>query len=129
MEKEGIELFIGSKVYWFIGLALLFFIRNIIEGMVAGILVFLGGDYNTDDVVFVDARPGRIIRVGVYKTVFFLYDITNDPYTGEGRVSGGTKLVILNGSLHSHKIEKPLQSLDLGRYNKAPKKFERRNGG
>ena len=72
MEKEGLELFIGSQVYWFVGLALLFFIRNIIEGMIAGLLIFLGGDYNSDDVVYVDGLPGRIIRVGLYKTVFFL---------------------------------------------------------
>ena len=129
MEKEGIELLIGSQIYWFFGLAFLFFIRNLIEGMVAGILVFFGKDYNSDDVVYVDGLPGRIIRVGLYKTVFFLYDISNDPYTGEGRVSGGTKLVILNSALHDHKIEKPLQNLDLGRYKIEPRKFDRRNGG
>ena len=129
MEKEGIELLIGSQIYWFFGLAFLFFIRNLIEGMVAGILGFFGKDYNSDDVVYVDGLPGRIIRVGLYKTVFFLYDISNDPYTGEGRVSGGTKLVILNSALHDHKIEKPLQNLDLGRYKIEPRKFDRRNGG
>ena len=129
MEKEGIELLIGSQIYWLIGLAFLFFIRNLIEGMVAGVLVFFGKDYNSDDVVYVDGLPGRIIRVGLYKTVFFLYDISNDPYTGEGHVSGGTKLVILNSALHDHKIEKPLQNLDLGRYKIEPRKFDRRNGG
>ena len=126
MEKEGLELFIGAQVYWFVGLALLFFIRNIIEGMIAGLLIFLGGDYNSDDVVYVDGLPGRIIRVGLYKTVFFLYDITNDPYTGEARVSGGTKMVIQNSALQDHKIEKPLQNLDLTRYKKSPRKLDRR---
>ena len=126
MEIEGLELFIGSQVYWFVGLALLFFIRNIIEGMIAGLLIFLGGDYNSDDVVYVDGLPGRIIRVGLYKTVFFLYDITNDPYTGEARVSGGTKMVIQNSALQDHKIEKPLQNLDLTRYKKSPRKLDRR---
>ncbi len=129
MEKEGLELFIGSQVYWFVGLALLFFIRNIIEGMIAGLLIFLGGDYNSDDVVYVDGLPGRIIRVGLYKTVFFLYDISNDPYTGDARVSGGTKLVILNSALHDHKIEKPLQNLDLNRYKKSPRRLDRRFSG
>ena len=129
MEKEGIELLIGSQIYWLVGLAVLFFIRNLIEGMVAGILVFFGGDYNSDDVVYVDGLPGRIIRVGLYKTVFFLYDISNDPYTGDARVSGGTKLVILNRALHDHKIEKPLQNLDLARYKKSPRKLDRRSDG
>ena len=129
MEKEGIELLIGSQVYWLIGLAFLFFIRNLIEGMVAGILVFFGGDYNSDDVVYVDGLPGRIIRVGLYKTVFFLYDISNDPYTGDARVSGGTKLVILNSALHDHKREKPWQNLDLARYKKSPRKLNRRSDG
>ena len=72
MEKEGIELLIGSQVYWLIGLAFLFFIRNLIEGMVAGILVFFGGDYNSDDVVYVDGLPGRIIRVGLYLSLIHI---------------------------------------------------------
>ena len=57
---------------------------------------------------------------------FFLYDITNDPYTGEARVSGGTKMVIQNSALQDHKIEKPLQNLDLTRYKKSPRKLDRR---
>ena len=121
-------MLIGSQVYWLIGLAFLFLVRNIIEGIIAGFLVFFGKDYNSDDVVYVDGRPGRIIRVGLYKTVFFLYDITNDPYTGMARVNGGTKLVIQNNALKNMKIEKPLQNLDLTRYKKEPGKMERRNG-
>jgi len=92
-------------------------------------MVFFGGDYNSDDVVYVDGLPGRIIRVGIYKTVFFLYDISNDPYTGMAQVTGGTKLVIQNSSLTNMKIEKPLQNLDLSRYTKEPQKKERRNNG
>ena len=92
-------------------------------------MVFFGNDYNSDDVVYVDGLPGRIIRVGIYKTVFFLYDISNDPYTGIAQVTGGTKLVVQNSSLKDMKIEKPLQNLDLIRYMKGSQKKERRDNG
>ena len=79
--------------------------------MAASIFVFIGGDYRTDDVVFVDGKPGRIIRVGFIKTVFFIYDVH------EGKIVGGSKLVVQNEWLGKLKIEKPLQQLDLTRFN------------
>ena len=74
-------------------------------------LLFLGNDYNEDDVVEIDGSPGRIIRVGIWKTVFFIYHIVN------GRIVGGSKLVVANSKLKDLKIEKPLPSLDLSKYN------------
>ena len=61
--------------------------------------------------VYVDGKPGRIIRVGITKTVFFIYDVI------DGQVVGGSKLVIQNEYLGKLKIEKPLCQLDLTRYN------------
>tara|TARA_Y100001951_G_C11252825_1_gene247534 strand:- start:428 stop:817 length:390 start_codon:yes stop_codon:yes gene_type:complete len=126
MDQVAIESFIGREVYWLIGFALLFLVRNIVEGAISGILVFVGNDYNSDDVIYINGRPGRIIRVGLYKTVFFLYDVKNDPYTGDAQVIGGTKVVVQNDKLSSLKIEKPLQNIDLERYKQDPTKMERR---
>ena len=128
-DQTSVDRLIGEQIYWFIGIALLFLIRNIIESIIAGLMVFFGNDYNSDDVVYVDGLPGRIIRVGIYKTVFFLYDISNDAYTGKAQVTGGTKLVVQNSSLKDMKIEKPLQNLDLIRYMKESQKKERRDNG
>jgi hypothetical protein len=75
-------------------------------------MVFLGNDYNEDDVVTVDGEPGRIVRVSMWKTVFFIYHIVG------GKIVGGSKLVVANSKLKDLKIEKPLANLDLTKYEK-----------
>ena len=92
------------------GVALLLF-QNTIREAVDGIMIFLGNDYNEDDVVEVDGAPGRIVRVGMWKTVFFIYHVVN------GKVVGGSKLVVANSKLKDLKIEKPLPNLDLSKYD------------
>ena len=102
---------IGDYGWLFLaGLAVLLF-QSSIKKLAASIFVFVGSDYKTDDVVFVDGKPGRIIRVGFIKTVFFIYDVH------EGKIVGGSKLVVQNEWLGKLKIEKPLQQLDLTRFN------------
>jgi hypothetical protein len=127
--EEQISNYIGGQVWWITGLALLFLVRNLIESAIQGILVFIGSDYDTDDVVFLDGEPARIIRVGIYKSVFFVYDIKKDIYTGKAFVNGGSKRVIQNAVLATAKIDKPLQSIDLSLYDKPEKDPNcRRNG-
>ena len=97
---------------FFTGILLLLF-NNTIQEAVDGIMLFLGNDYNEDDVVEVDGAPGRIIRVGIWKTVFFIYHVR------DGKIVGGSKLVIQNSKLKDLKIEKPLPNLDLSKYQKS----------
>jgi hypothetical protein len=52
------------------------------------------------------------VRVGMWKTVFFIYHVL------DGRVVGGSKLVVANSKLKDLKIEKPLPNLDLSKYGK-----------
>ena len=94
---------------FFTGILLLLF-NNTIQEAVDGIMLFLGNDYNEDDVVEVDGEPGRIIRVGIWKTVFFIYHVV------DGKIVGGSKLVVQNSKLKDLKIEKPLPNLDLTKY-------------
>ena len=102
---------IGDYGWLFVaGLVILLF-QSSIKKLAASLFVFVGGDYKTDDVVFVDGKPARIIRVGFVKTVFFIYDVH------EGKIVGGSKLVLQNEWLAKLKIEKPLQQLDLTRFN------------
>ena len=102
----------GKYTWLFIAglIALLF--KSSIEKLASALFVFIGSDYKEDDVVFVDGKPGRIIRVGFTKTVFFIYDVV------DGKVVGGSKLVIQNERLASLNIEKPLAQLDLSRFKK-----------
>ena len=102
---------LGDYGWMFIaGISVLMF-QSSLKKLAAGLFVFWGNDYKTDDTVYVDGKPGRIIRVGMTKTVFFIYDVI------DGQVIGGSKLVIQNEYLGKLKIEKPLCQLDLTRYN------------
>ena len=92
-----------------VAFALLLF-KSSIENGVAGLQVFFGSDYDEDDVVIVDNRPGRIARVGLTKTVFYLYTYR------EGVPVGGTKLAVPNIALKTMKIEKPLENLESADY-------------
>ena len=107
---EELKLIINEYSWLLVtGIALLLF-NNTITELVDGIMIFLGNDYNEDDVVEVDGSPGRIVRVGMWKTVFFIYHIVN------GKIVGGSKLVVANSKLKDLKIEKPLPNLDLSKY-------------
>ena len=86
--------------------------KSSIEKLAAALFMFVGNDYKEDDVVYVDGKPGRIVRVGLTKTVFFIYDVV------DGKVLGGSKLVVQNERLASLNIEKPLANLDLSRFKK-----------
>ena len=66
--ETSMESLIGEYGWLFlVGIATLLF-QSTIQEAVDGIMVFLGNDYNEDDVVEVDGDPGRIVRVGLWKT-------------------------------------------------------------
>ena len=110
---EELKALINEYSWLFLTGILLLLFNNTIQEAVDGIMLFLGNDYNEDDVVEVDGAPGRIIRVGIWKTVFFIYHVI------DGKIVGGSKLVIQNSKLKDFKIEKPLPNLDLSKYQKS----------
>ena len=83
-------------------------------------MVFIGSDYDEDDVIELDGKPGRIVRVGIWSTVFFIYHIV------DGNIVSGDKLVVQNDKLKDMKISKPLPELDLRKYQKNGKTWKRR---
>ena len=108
--QSQVSLLIGKYGWLFIVGVLTLLFRSTIEKFVAGFIIFQGNDYNEDDVVEVDGKPGRIVRVGVWSTTFFTYDVR------DGIIVGGNKLVVQNDKLKDIKIEKPLPLLDLSKY-------------
>ena len=108
--QNQVSLLLGKYGWLFLVGALTLLFRGTIEKLVSGLFVFMGNDYNEDDVVEVDGKPGRIVRCGIWSTTFFTYDIV------EGVIVGGAKLVIQNDKLKDIKIEKPLPLLDLSKY-------------
>jgi len=116
-EQSGVANLV-SEYSWIaiIAFALLLF-KSSIENGVAGLQVFFGTDYDEDDVVIVDGRPGRIARVGLTKTVFYLTSYR------DGVAVGGTKLAVPNTALKDMRIEKPLENLeseDYWRWSEGP---------
>ena len=110
-QMQGMVSELLGKYGWLflVGVLTLLF-RSTIEKLVAGLMIFMGNDYNEDDVVEVDGKPGRIVRCGIWSTTFFTYDVR------EGIIVGGSKLVVQNDKLKDLKIEKPLPLLDLSKY-------------
>ena len=122
MEKETIEGLIGLYG-WMILAGFLFLIgRKTIESTIEAIKVFMGNDLNTDDVIIFDDRPARVVRVGVWKTVLFVYEIGSA--NGKPFIKGGNKVAIQNDKLKDHMIEKPLQMLDLKKWDNSKDKNE-----
>ena len=110
--QSNISVLLGEYGWMFLaGLAVLFF-KTTIESTIAGLIIFIGNDYNNDDIVILDGRPGRIVRVSMWKTTFYLYSIQKDP-NGKKFVASGTKLIVENDKLKDLKIEKPLDNFDL----------------
>ena len=108
--QEQVTGMIGKYGWMFLAGAAVLLFRTTIETSVAGFMVFMGNDYNEDDVVEVDGKPSRIVRVGMWSTTFFTYDVR------DGIIVGGSKLVVQNDKLKDLKIEKPLPNLDLSKY-------------
>ena len=120
MDAQSIESLIGEYGWMFI-LAFLFLIgRNTIESLIESIKVFAGNDLNTDDVIIFDGRPARVVRVGIWKTILFVYEVgcaNKKPF-----IKGGNKVAIQNSMLKEHLIEKPLPMLDLKKWDDCKEK-------
>ena len=110
--QDNISVLLGEYGWMFLAALVVLFFKTTIESVLAGLLIFVGDDYNNDDIIILDGRPGRIVRVSMWKTVFYLYTIKEDS-DGKKFVSGGTKLVVENNELKGLKIEKPLDNFDL----------------
>ena len=106
-QAEGV---LGYIMYFILSGVVLLLAKSTIESLVESIKVFWGKDLNTDDVVILNGRPARVVRVGMWKTTFFIYHVVR------GQIVGGSKLVVANSKLKDLKIEKPLPNLDLSKY-------------
>jgi len=72
-----------------------FLFKESILNALQGIMVFIGNDFNNDDIIYISGREARIVRVGFRKTVFYMSD-------------RGTKMVVPNEKLKVLTLEKTL---------------------
>tara|TARA_Y100000593_G_C4281406_1_gene322979 strand:- start:705 stop:1073 length:369 start_codon:yes stop_codon:yes gene_type:complete len=117
--EQQIETLIG-QYGWLIISAFIFLIgRSTIESAISGLKIFLGDDLNTDDVIIIningESRPARVVRVGLWKTILFVYEV--GCADGKAYVKGGNKVAIQNDTLKDYIIEKPLPMLDLKKWD------------
>ena len=110
--QSNISVLLGEYGWMFLAALAVLFFKTTIESTIAGLIIFIGNDYNNDDIIILDGRPGRIVRVSMWKTTFYLYSIQKDP-NGKKFVASGTKLIVENDKLKDLKIEKPLDNFDL----------------
>ena len=110
--QSNISVLLGEYGWMFLAALVILFFKTTIESVLAGLLVFVGNDYNNDDIIILDGRPGRIVRVSMWKTTFYLYTIKKDA-DGQMIISGGNKLIVENDKLKDLKLEKPLGNFDL----------------
>ena len=86
----------GEYFWWFVGAAVIFFFKGMMENFVSGLTFLFGNDYNVDDEVWIGGTDrARIVRQSLTKTVFYLYE-------------NNRRLVIPNKQLHGLRCEKVL---------------------
>ena len=112
--QSNVSGLLGEYGWMFLAALAILFFKTTIETLIAGLLVFVGNDYNNDDIIILDGRPGRIVRVSMWKTTFYLYNVKTSS-DDKKFVSGGTKMSVENDKLKDLKIEKPLDSVDIER--------------
>ena len=109
--QSNISVLLGEYGWMFLAAIAILFFKTTIESTIAGLIIFIGNDYNNDDIIILDGRPGRIVRVSMWKTTFYLYNIQES--NGKKHIASGTKLIVENDKLKDMKIEKPLDNFDL----------------
>ena len=75
LQRIAEELF--GKVAWLaVGYLAVSIFKGLILNVYEGLMVFIGNDFNADDIVYLgpEERPARIVRMGVRKTVFYMKD-------------------------------------------------------
>lgn len=104
----------------------LLFLKSSIENLLAGLVIFIGSDYQENATCWIQIngtrRPARIAQMGMLSTTFYLYDVIEDD-EGNASISGGTLMKLPNSELKSLRIERPLDMLPF------PPSGDRRSSG
>jgi len=96
-----LEALFGQLVWVAFAYLAISIFKGLILNVYEGLMVWLGNDFNSDDVVYLgsDERPARIVRMGVRKTVFYMKDSQGD---------WSIKMVVPNERLKTMVIKKSL---------------------
>ena len=68
--QQQVSYFIGKWGWMALAAFSVMMFRSTLEGILESLKIFLGNDLNTDDVVHLNEKPARVVRVGIFKTIF-----------------------------------------------------------
>lgn len=70
-----IQQYFGEWGLWIITGLIILALRDTMSQTWQGLKFMMGNDFNNDDIVWINGnRKARIVRQGIYKTTFYLYD-------------------------------------------------------
>jgi len=99
IDKQKVEGFLENLIGeygWLLLIAVITIMaKDMIMNFAQGILVFMGNNFNNDDIIYISGRQARIVRVGIRNTVFYMTDRK-------------TKMLVPNEQLKQLTIEKTL---------------------
>jgi len=73
--NEFINTYFGEWGAWVIGALVALAVKDSIGQFWSGFRFLLGSDFDVDDIVYINGiKKARIVRQGIYKTTFYLYD-------------------------------------------------------
>ena len=99
--EEAAQSFIGKQGWLFVaGIAAIMF-NGLISSSAKGLSIWFSRQYQADDVVILNGRKARIVRVGMSETVFYFGD-------------SSTKLTVPNESVKGLGIEKEIKPMSMG---------------
>lgn len=73
--NELINQYFGEWGAWVIGALVALAAKDTVSQFWSGFRFLLGSDFDVDDIVYINGtKKARIVRQGIYKTTFYLYD-------------------------------------------------------
>jgi hypothetical protein len=94
MEHVAQDL-VGQYGWFVLGALGAILAKDMIINFAQALLVFMGNDFNNDDIIYISGRQARIVRVGIRTTCFYMTD-------------RASKMVVPNEQLKQLTIEKRL---------------------
>ena len=99
--EETAKDFIGQNGWLFLAGVLAIVFNSIISSSAQGLMVWWSKQYQPVDIVIVNGRKARIVRIGMRETVFYFEDKC-------------TKLTVPNEAVRGMGIEKSIKPMDFG---------------
>lgn len=94
VEKVAQDL-VGEYGWLILAALITILAKDMIVNFAQALLVFMGSDFNNDDIIYISGRQARIVRVGIRTTCFYMTDRSS-------------KMVVPNEQLKQLTIEKRL---------------------